>query len=106
MKTFDVSLGQIPVDASDTDEALRKKAEAHLPEALRRMGRKAGEEAWATMQRELRASAFKMSSSSSDREKFIRESAAEFEHNASAADRARVLQTIFDQIQQQRDAKA
>lgn len=43
-KTFTVNLGGIHVDPSDTDETLRAKAEAHLPEALRRLGEKAGQE--------------------------------------------------------------
>ena len=106
MKTFTVTLGEIPVDASDTDATLRKKAQNHLPEALRRMGEKAGQEAWATMERELRGSPLKINGSSSDKAKFIRDAAAEFVSTATADDKKNLVQSIFDQLREQRDAKA
>ena len=105
-KTFTVQLGDIPVEASDTDAILLTKAQNHLPQALKRLGEKAGQEAWATMERELRNSPLKLNRSSSEKAKFIREAAAEFVKTATAADKKNVVETIFEQLQQQRNAKA
>jgi len=44
MKTFTVRIGEIAVEASDTDQVLLEKARKHLPTALQRLGEKAGKE--------------------------------------------------------------
>lgn len=106
MKNIKVRLGEVPVEASDTDETLRKKAEDYLPQALKLLGEKAGQEAWETIQRELRNSPLKLSSSSAERAKFIREAAAEVAKTATAADKQDIVESIFQQLQEHRDCKA
>lgn len=105
MKTFTVPLGDIPIEASDTDETLRSKALNHLPHALNRLGEKAGQEAWTAMERELRHSPFTFNRSSSDKAQFIRETAAEFVETSTAPDKNALVESIFEQLQHQRDAK-
>ena len=105
-KTFTVQLGDIPVDASDTDGILLAKAQNYLPQALVRLGMKAGEEAWTTMEREFRKSPLKVAFSSSEKAQFIRKTAAEFTKTATPAERKNIIETIFEQLQQQRSAEA
>lgn len=103
MKTFNVPLGEIHVDGSDTDDVLLKKARIHLPSALRRLGEKAGEEAWRTLQDGLRNSPLKLDSSSSDRAKFVRDMAQEFAERTTSSERNDLVQSIFTQLKAQRD---
>lgn len=105
MKTFTVKLGEIQVEASDNDELLRKKAQAHLPEALRRLGEKAGQEAWSTMEGAFRNSPLKLESSGSEKTKFIRETASEFARGATPAEKRDIVDTIFEQLKAERDTK-
>jgi len=58
------------------------------------------------MERELRGSPLKINGSSSDKAKFIRDAAAEFVSTATADDKKNLVQSIFDQLREQRDAKA
>jgi len=106
MKTFSVNLGDISVEASDTDDILLQKAKNHLPQALKRLGEKAGQEAWATMERGLRNSPLKLNNSSTGKAKFIREAATEFAKTATAAEKKNITESIYEQLQQQRNAKA
>ena len=70
------------------------------------MGEKAGQEAWATIERELRNSPLKLNNSSTDKAKFIREAATEFARTATAADKKSLTDSIYEQLQQQRNANA
>ena len=100
MNIFTVQLYEIPVASTDTDDILLVKAQDYLPQALKRLGETTGQELWATIERDLSNSSFKFTSS--EKSKFIREAADEFAKNATAAERNNIVQTIFEQLQQQR----
>jgi hypothetical protein len=103
MKTsVTVNLGDVHVDASDTDVQLLTKAERHLPEALNRVGERVALEAWDAIQRELRGM---ISNSSSDKSSFIREKAAEYARNASNTYRREIVSTLVEELKKKRAAK-
>lgn len=106
MKTYIVEHGEISVQGSDSDDILKQKAEKHLPDALAQLGRKASEEAWATLERGLRNSPFKMENSPSEKSKFLKESTAEFVRSASESDKRAIIQSIFEQLREFRDRRS
>lgn len=103
MKIFTIRSGEISVVTSDTDEILFKKAQDYLPQALKRLGEKVGQEAWGAMESQLGNSSLKFTSSSSEKSKFIREAAAEFVQTATVTEKNDLAQTIFEQLQRQRN---
>lgn len=96
MSTFNVRIGNIPVEASDTDEILLRKANNFLPEAMRKTGEGAAETIWNSLGSMVQRS---------EKSKFIREKADEFVRTASHSDRQVVLNQILDQLKADRNAK-
>ncbi len=103
MKSFTVRLGEISVEESDTDKILLEKARQHLPRALKRLGEKAGEEAWRTLEDGLRNSPLKLDRSSSDKAKFVQDMAREFAEKVTSSEKDDLVQNIFEQLKEQRD---
>ena len=103
MKNLEISLGNISVEASDSDETLMQKARQHLPVALRKVGERMGEETWTTMEKSFRNSIIKLKSA--DKGPHVRDSGEQYARNADAATRKQLVQTIFEQLQTQRAAK-
>jgi hypothetical protein len=106
MKSFTVRLGEISVEESDTDKILLEKARQHLPHALKRLGEKAGEEAWRTLEDGLRNSPLKLDRSSSDKAKFVQDTAREFAEKVTSSEKDDLVQNIFEQLREQRDGDA
>jgi hypothetical protein len=106
MKSFTVRIREISVEDSDTDEILSEKARKHLPHALKRLGEKAGEEAWRTLEDGLRNSPLKLDRSSSDKAKFVQDMAREFAEKVTSSEKEHLVQSIFEQLKEQRDSGA
>ncbi len=105
MKHFSVSLGNIAVAATDTDSDLSRKADNYLPTALEKVAETNAKEAWETIQRGFSGSTLKVSFSSSDKDKFIREAIREFVRDASLETKHKLKNQIVDQLKKDRDDK-
>ena len=104
IKSFTVQVGDIFVEASDTDDILLKKAQTYLPRALKIIGEKMAQELWANMEREFSNSSIKFSNS--EKVKFIRENGANYVRKATVADKQDLVETIVEQLKQQRNDKS
>lgn len=102
-KKFEVSIGTVPVEATDTDEDLRRKAHAFLPKALKKMGEQVGEHAWDLLKKGFQQGPLKMTSSPGEKSKFVRGQADQFARKASLAERKDIEDSIFEQLQRQRE---
>ena len=96
MKHFSVSLGNIAVAATDTDSDLSRKADNYLPTALEKVAETNAKEACETIQRGFSGSTLKVSFSSSDKDKFIREAIREFVRDASLETKHKLKNQIVD----------
>jgi len=105
MKHFSVSLGNITVAATDTDSDLIRKADNYLPAALEKVGEATAKEAWDTIQRSFRDSTLSVTFSSSEKDKFIRETTREFVRDATSETRDNLRNQIVDQLKKDRDDK-
>lgn len=103
MPNYDVNVGHIHVDASDTDEVLLQRAKDHLPAALKALGLKAAEEFWNEIQRGIGNSG--MFSMNVSREQFIAGKSAEVARNTTQAERDNLIQSFFRQLKTARDQK-
>lgn len=104
MSTYQVSLGDISVDTEETNDQLMSKAQDFLPAAVRLLGEKAGLEAWKLLEDGFRNSPIELDSSVEAKNKFIRGATEEFVESISEEDRLGLLESIFDQLKQTRDA--
>lgn len=97
---LNVDLGNIPVDASDTDEDLRQKAKSHLPIAQQKLAKAAAEQTWKAIEKEGKGF---IDTSYSAKSKFIRETERDFK--LSASEKSDLETDIFEQLKADRDGQ-
>jgi hypothetical protein len=103
---FTIQLGNISVEASDTDPTLLKKAKKHLPHALEYLGKRIAQEAWKTIEEPFSRSPVKFDRLRYNKSKFISDKTAEFTKKATVTYKNNLTKDIFEQLQKQRNMKA
>jgi hypothetical protein len=103
---FDIDLGKIDFSKLETDEDFHREARRLVPTALTKFGEKMAEHAWNETQKAFKSvKGFKPNSSTIDKSKFIRETAAKYKRDASAKDRKEVEEHIVAQMRKQKKAR-
>ena len=87
ISNISIDLGYVNFDLLKTDNDFRREAQRILPNAIVKMGESFGEKAWDTLQKSFKGSAIKMNTSSSDKQKFIRESGENYKRTISSKEK-------------------
>ena len=103
---FQIKLGSINYSTLRTDDDIRREAQRILPDAILQVGEAVGEEAWYALQKALKGSMFKASSSSAEKQKFIRESAQEYKRKISPKEKTDLENEIILELRQSLDKRA
>lgn len=99
-RAIKLDLGRVDYDTLKTDEDIRREARRILPQVLAQIGEAMGEETWNLLQKSLKGSGFKSSSSSVEKQKFIRQAGQEHKYKASAIDKNRLEKDIIRQLRE------
>jgi hypothetical protein len=87
----------------ETEDDFRREAKRLLPEALVQLGEAIGEETWSTLQKGLRGSKFKVNTSSSEKQKFVKEAGKNYRTKASAKERKELEDYIVQQLRKHQE---
>jgi transposase len=94
-----IEFRHVDLSGLETEDDFRREAKRLLPEALVQLGEAIGEETWNTLQKGLRGSKFKVNTSSSEKQKFVKEAGKNYKTKASAKDRKEIENYIVQQLQ-------
>ena len=97
-RKFKISLGNINHSTLKTDDDIRREAQRILPNVILQIGEVVGEEAWNALQKAFKGSMFKPSSSSAEKQKFIRESAQEYKRKISSKEKTNLEKDIISEL--------
>ncbi len=82
---FEIDLGKVNLAALETEDDFRRVAKQLLPEALKQIGEQGGKKAWEKAQKAFKKiPGAKANTSSSDKQKYIRQSGEKNARNATA----------------------
>ena len=98
-----IEFGQVDLSSLETEEDFRREAKNLLPEALVQLGEAIGEETWNTLQEGKKGSKFKVNTSSSEKQKFVKETGKNYKTKASAKDRKELEDYIVQQLRQHQE---
>lgn len=93
-----IDFGQIDVSSLETEDDFRAEARRLLPEALIQIGEAMGEETWNALQQGQKGSGLKISTSSSEKRKFVRDAGKNYQRGATARDRKEIEDYIVEQL--------
>jgi|688.fasta_scaffold2143140_1 hypothetical protein len=99
-RKFKINLGNINYSTLKSDDDIRREAHRILPNVILQIGEVAGEEAWNALQKAFKGSMFKPSPSSSEKQKFIRESAQEYKRKISSKEKTDLENEIILELRQ------
>lgn len=97
-RKFKINLGDINHSTLKTDDDIRREAQRILPNVILQIGEVVGEEAWNVLQKALKGSMFKSSSSSAEKQKFIRESAQDYKRKISPKEKMDLENEIIAEL--------
>ncbi len=97
-----LDIGSVDFDSLETDEDFRREARRILPVAIVQLGEAVGEEAWEALQKSLRRSGFKPTTSSSEKRKFIREAGQNYNREISEAEKRELEDEVIRQLREQK----
>lgn len=93
-----IDFGQVDLSSLETEEDFRKEAKRLLPEALVQVGEAMGEETWNALQQGQKGSGLKVSASSSEKRKFVKDAGRNYQRGATARDRKEIEDYIVQQL--------
>jgi len=102
-RKFKINLGNINYSTLKTDDDIRREAQRILPNAILQIGEAVGEEAWDALQKAFKGIMPKASSSSAEKQKFIRESAREYKRKISPKEKSDLENEIILELRQSLD---
>jgi hypothetical protein len=97
-RKFKINLGSINHSTLKTDDDIRREAQRILPNAILQIGEVVGEEAWNALQTAFKGNIFKLSPSSAEKQKFIRESAQEYKRKISFKEKTDLENEIISEL--------
>lgn len=97
-RNFKINLGSINHSKLTSDDDIRREAQRILPNVILQIGEVVGEEAWNMLQKSFKGSMFKSSSSSAEKQKFIRESAQEYKRKISIKEKTDIENDIIAEL--------
>jgi hypothetical protein len=103
MSKFEISIDftDVDLDQLDTEEDFRDCAKLLLPSALIKLGEAVAEKTWDDLQIKLKAQGIKVSSSQSEKRKFIQETVRNYKKNASNRERQELEDYIVEELRKQ-----
>jgi hypothetical protein len=93
-----IDFGQVDLSSLETEDDFRTEAKRLLPEALIQIGEAMGEETWDTLQQGQKGSGLKVSTSSSEKRKFVKDAGRNYQRGATARDRKEIEDYIVQQL--------
>lgn len=93
-----IDFGQVDLSSLETEDDFRKEAKRLLPEALVQVGEAMGEETWNALQQGQKGSGLKVSASSSEKRKFVKDAGRNYQRGATARDRKEIEDYIVQQL--------
>lgn len=97
-RKFKINFGNINHSSLKTDDDVRREAKRILPNVILQIGEIVGEEDWNELQNAFKGSIFKSSSSTAEKQKFIRESAQKYKCKISSKDRIDLENEIIAEL--------
>ena len=97
-------MGHVDFDSLETDADFESAADRIMPKALVQIGEATAETAWTALQKSLKKSGFKPSSTSEKR-KAIREGGKNFKRSASVKEKRDIKATIVSQLREQKASR-
>ena len=104
MIIVELNFADFAIDAADTDEALHQKAEAHLDTALQARARTSAEVTWEALRRQAEKSPQRWTIVTSH-DQYMGERTLGIVNGTEPAERAEIVQSIYEQLQGHRDAQ-
>ncbi len=93
-----IDFGQVDLSSLETEDDFRTEAKRLLPEALIQIGEAMGEQTWDTLQQGQKGSGLKVSTSSSEKRKFVKDAGKNYRRGATARDRKEIEDYIVQQL--------
>jgi len=93
-----IDFAQVDLSSLETEDDFRTEAKRLLPEALIQIGEAMGEETWNALQQGQKGSGLKVSTSSSEKRKFIKDAGKNYQRGAKAKDRKEIEDYIVQQL--------
>lgn len=98
-----IDFGQIELSDLETEEDFRQEAKRLLPEALVQIGEAMGEQTWVALQEKVKGSRSKVTTSSNEKRKFVKEAGKNYQRGATARDRKEIEDYIVEQLRSYKD---
>ena len=98
-----IDFTQIDFSSLETEDDFRTEAKRLLPEALVQIGEAMGEETWNALQEGQKGSGLKVSTSPSEKRKFIKDAGKNYQRGATARDRKEIEDYIVEQLRSYQD---
>ena len=98
-----IDFTQIDFSSLETEDDFRTEAKRLLPEALVQIGEAIGEETWNALQEGQKGSGLKVSTSPSEKRKFIKDAGKNYQRGATARDRKEIEDYIVEQLRSYQD---
>ncbi|KYC41047.1 hypothetical protein WA1_23300 [Scytonema hofmannii PCC 7110] len=95
---INIDFSSIDIASLDTDDEFRQEAKRLLPKALVQLGEIVGEKTWEDLQKSLKKPGGKLSSSQSEKRKFIQETGRTYHRHASSRERQELEDYIVEQL--------
>jgi len=98
---IEIDFSRVDLASLETEEDFQREAKNLLPKALVKLGEIVGEQTWEELQKKLKAQGTKLSSSQSEKRKFIQETGRTYQRQASNRERQELEEYIIEQLRQQ-----
>lgn len=99
---IEIDFSSVDLASLETEEDFQREAKNLIPKALVKIGENVGEQTWEELQKKLKGQGAKLSSSQTEKRKFIQETGRTYQRKASNRERQEVEDYIIQQLRQRK----